>query len=101
MIFSGRMLTCSLRFFFPPHEGIRHEDDTEEKPNVYFFFFMKVLLVVFNLRFTGKPGSGTLQTSGVWRHVLSVCVCVVYLFIFSYCCFVLFLLFLFPDLFLC
>jgi len=41
MIFSGRMLTCSLRFFFPPHEGIRHEDDTEEKPNVGFFFSHK------------------------------------------------------------
>lgn len=98
MIFSGRMLTCSLRFFFPPHEGIRHEDDTVEKPNVGFFFFMKVLLhlsVVFNLRFTGKPGSGTLQTSGVWRPVF--CVCVFFLF----CFFVLFLLFLFPVLCLC
>lgn len=38
MIFSGRMLTCSLRFFFPPHEGIRHEDNTVEKPNVGVFF---------------------------------------------------------------
>lgn len=52
---------------------------------MYFFFFMKVLLhlsVVFNLRFTGKPGSGTLQTSGVWRHVLSVCVCVFFIYFF-------------------
>ncbi len=75
MIFSGRMLTCSLRFFSLSHEGIRQEDDTVEKPNV--FFFMIVLqhpCVVFNLRFTGKPGSGTPQTSGVWRLVFVVLV---------------------------